>query len=359
MAFLSKVHLSCFLLSYLLAFAGEILQVLRGRSRAVRIGLLLLAAAGLVAHTAYLVTRSRQSGLPPLVGSSHDWLLVLAWLGAVMYLAIALTHEKSAQGLFLLPAVLIMVVLAVFVEGAVPAKVHELAETRWGMLHASTLVLGIAAVVAATLTALMYLLQHQGLRRPRSGVHRLKLPSLERLSAVNRWLVVGSVPMLTVGLFTGFVLAAMVRNDATTSFRWTDPIVIGTLIVWCLMVAVLAWMLTRKDQTGRSVAKLTVLAGGFLLLTIFGLTLLAGGFHTSRESTSAEYRRVRAIATTELRTSNVRLCGLCVLMPTTAAGNAQGDARNAAAVRGHVYRVPHGGITEGTLSFAITTQGRV
>ena len=288
MGFLSQVHLYCFLLSYLLAFGGELLQMLRGRSQAVRVGQLLVTTAGLVAHTAYLVTRSRESGLPPLVGSTHDWLLVLAWLGAVLYLAIAVSHAKTAQGLFLLPTVLGMIAMATLVEDSVSANVQQLASRRWGMLHASTLVLGIAAVAAATLTALMYLVQHKGLRRPKSRLHRLKLPSLERLTIANRWLVVGSVPMLTVGLFTGFVLAALVkRSDVETSFRWSDPIVVGTLVVWTLMVGVLAWMLTQKDQTGRSVAKLTVLAGGFLLVTIFGLTLLSGGFHTSRQQPEA------------------------------------------------------------------------
>jgi len=283
LGFLSQVHLFCFLLSYLAAFVGELFQVLRGRSKAVRAGQLVFTAAGLVAHTAYLVARSRQSGLPPLVGSSHDWLLVLAWLGGVLYLAIAVTHPKTAQGLFLLPAVLGLIVMANFVEAASGVKVQEIATRRWGMLHASTLVLGIAAVAAATMSALMYLLQHKGLRRPKSRLHRLRLPSLERLTVVNRWLVVGSVPMLTAGLFTGFVLATMVKkNDMASAFRWSDPVVVGTLIVWCLMVAVLAWMLIQKDQTGRSVARLTVVAGGFLLLTIFGLTLLSGGFHQSR-----------------------------------------------------------------------------
>ena len=37
------------------------------------------AVAGLTAHTIYLVMRSQKSGLPPLLSSSQDWMLVLAW----------------------------------------------------------------------------------------------------------------------------------------------------------------------------------------------------------------------------------------------------------------------------------------
>ena len=56
MTFLSNVQLSCFLLSYLVAFGGEIIQLLRQRTSAVRWVLLIATLAGLVAHTAYLLS---------------------------------------------------------------------------------------------------------------------------------------------------------------------------------------------------------------------------------------------------------------------------------------------------------------
>lgn len=279
--FLSQVHLSCFLLSYLVAFGGELFQVLRSRTGLSRGILLTFGLGGLVAHTAYLVNRSSISGLPPLVGSSHDWLLVLAWLGGFLYVLAVTTRQKLAIGLFLLPIMVGLIVMATFVDDATEASLRQLAAHRWGMLHAATLVIGMGAVAAATICALMYLLQYQKLRGKTSIVHRLQLPSLETLTSINHWLVVATVVMLTVGLVTGFILAAMKRNDVSSSFRWSDPVVVGTTLIWVAMVAALAWLLTRKEQSGRQVAKLTFLAGGFLLLTIFGLMLLSGGVHSS------------------------------------------------------------------------------
>ena len=277
MDFLSRVNLSCFLLSYLVAFGGEVFQLLRQRSGLTRAVLLFATTAGLVAHTAYLVTRSSTSGLPPLVGSSHDWLLVLAWVVVTLYLIGLASSDRITLGVFLLPVIVGMIALALFVDDvAATEKVREVATHRWGMLHAATLVVGMVCVSAATICAVMYLLQHQKLRGRTSWLHRFELPNLERLTTINRWLVIGTVIMLTIGLLTGFILAF---GNSDEPFDWTDPIIGGTTVVWALMVITLVWLLTQKEQTGRQVARMTLLAGGFLLLTVFGLMFLSGGVH--------------------------------------------------------------------------------
>lgn len=280
MEFLSGVHLSCFVLTYLVALVTEVYQFLRRRTKWTRSVLVTSAAAGLVAHTAYLVTRSGSSGLPPLVGSSHDWLLVLAWLVAVLYLILVATNQRAGIGLFVLPLTITLIVLALLVDKVPDASHHHIAFRRWGMLHAASLVIGMGTVAASTLCAVMYLVQYQKLRGRTSWLHRLQLPSLEQLTSLNKLLVVSSVAMLTIGLITGFILAVF-RRQTAEPFQWSDPLVGGTGFVWLVMVVAVARLLTHREQSGRQVAQLTLMAGGFLLLTIFGLMLLSGGIHES------------------------------------------------------------------------------
>ena len=278
---LLQVNLTCFLLSYVVAFVVEVVQFVRARSRMGHTVALLVMAAGLLAHTLYLIARFQKSGLPPLVGSSHDWLLVLAWLGIAMSLILTVMTQVS-QAIFLLPVVLILVLAAIFVD-ATPADIARQAEERrWTMLHASSLAVGIGLVVTATGAALMYLLQFRRLRGHTMWIRRLRLPSLERLTSVNRWLVVACIPLLTIGLITGVVLATFSEGG---TFRLSEPIVWGTIVVWLMMVVRLVFLLRRRKATGRTVAHRTLLAGGFLCLTIFGLTLVTGGIHGSRTST--------------------------------------------------------------------------
>ncbi|MCA9048091.1 MAG: cytochrome c biogenesis protein CcsA, partial [Planctomycetaceae bacterium] len=208
----------------------------------------------------------------------HDWLLVLAWFGGLFYFLLVLTKQRGAIGLLLLPATLGLVMLATFMDTHPEPVAGQVVTHRWGMLHAASLVIGMGAVAASTLCGMMYLVQYHKLRGGGLWLQRLKFPSLEMLTKLSRWFVVITVTMLTVGLVSGFVLARLVR-EMSVGFRWDDPLVVGTAVVWLIMVAALVRLLTRKEQTGRQIALLTLMAGGFLLLTILGLMFLSGGIH--------------------------------------------------------------------------------
>ncbi|MCA9010260.1 MAG: cytochrome c biogenesis protein CcsA [Planctomycetaceae bacterium] len=299
MSFLAQVQIYCFLMSYVVSLIGEAWILLRRQSTLARIVVLAFTLAGFFAHTVYLVTRSRSAGLPPLLSSQQDWLLVLAWIGALLYLVLLVLHRQLAHGLFMLPAILLLVAIAVFASQQVTGQLDQtdqLALRRLGMFHAASLVLGIAAVVGGTISGLMYLLHHQRLRQRSGWLQRLKLPSLENLTAVNRWMVVFSVPCLTIGLITGFILIFWTRNQGDVPpIRWTDPTIVTTLIIWIAMIAVLIRVLSSTHQTGKAVAQLSLLSGGFLMTTVAGLMILSGSgnlstFHSGtpvKESPSA------------------------------------------------------------------------
>jgi drug/metabolite transporter (DMT)-like permease len=70
-------------MSYAVSLAGETWLVLRRQSSMARVVVLAFTLAGFLAHTAYLITRSQTAGLPPLLSSQQDWLLVLAWVCTV------------------------------------------------------------------------------------------------------------------------------------------------------------------------------------------------------------------------------------------------------------------------------------
>ena len=282
MGFLAQVQIYCFLMSYAVSLIGEGWLVLRRQSSLARVIVLAFTLAGFLAHTAYLITRSQTAGLPPLLSSQQDWLLVLAWIGAFLYLILLITHPQLAHGLFMLPAILLLVTVAIFVSRQATGNLDQLAVRRLGMFHASSLVLGIAAVVGAAISGLMYLLHHHRLRSRSGWLQKLTLPSLENLTAVNRWMVVFSVPCLTIGLVTGFILIFWSRStDAGNSIRWTDPTIITTVIVWVAMIVVLIRVLASSHQTGKAVAQLSLLSAGFLLTTVLGPMILSGSGNLS------------------------------------------------------------------------------
>lgn len=276
--FLVKVQLSCFAFSYLAAFVCDALRLVRGTTPGIRWAAMLFTAAGLLAQTIWLIVRSRSDGLPPLVRSGQDWLLVLAWLGAVMCLILQVTHRAVPTGAFLLPAVILLIGAALFAREEQAVVLDTVVLQRWGMLHAGTLAVGIVCVLAACVAALMYLIHYRRLRSHASGADRIRLPSLEQLSAINRWMVTTSVPLLTVGMLTGFVLINQMRDTRHLApVSWADPVIVTTLSVWLLMVIVLGRMILIRRQSGKALAQLTLLSGCFLVVTVLAPMMLSEG----------------------------------------------------------------------------------
>lgn len=279
---MENITVFCFLASYALALALEGVRLL-GRSTINRLVMIAFATAGLVAHTWYLWIRSQETHLPPLLASSHDWLLVLAWLAVVLYLVITLADRTLAAGVFLLPPVLLLIAAAYFVSdqpqalstaGAEAAR--ELSKRGWAMLHASLLVIGIAGVLIGFVLSMMYLVQHRLLRRQQTMGRGLTLPSLERLARLNWWAVILSVPLLTLGMLTGVVLG-LYAGDETATFTFGDPVVLISGVAWLVMVVLFVWMLSTHRPAGRQVAWRTLWAFGFLLVTLIGLQVLTAG----------------------------------------------------------------------------------
>jgi ABC-type uncharacterized transport system permease subunit len=263
--------LFCFFASYLCALILEMTQF-RWASRWSRWGSIVLGSAGLLAHTIYIIVRSRQSGLPPLWASMHDWLLVLAWLGAAAYLLMQVTNHRMGLGIFILPVVLVLVGSAQHVGSKPPQHERPYA---LGMVHASTLVLGIAGVVSGLVQSIMYLAQHNRLRHRAPEAEGQHLFSLERLSRGNWWSVVLAAPLLTIGLATGVWMTLTSKaTDSPVNLYSTPFVICGVL--WVALMSLFVWLLWSRRPQGRHVAWRTIWACGFLLATMLMLEVFRG-----------------------------------------------------------------------------------
>jgi len=288
---LENVTLLCFFASYLAALALELTQFLRG-SQISRWGSILFVAAGLVAHTAYLLVRSRDSQLPPLLSSAHDWLLVLSWLAAAMLLSTLVWNRHTAIALFALPPVVVMVGAARFVSQTSSRALLDL--YHWKMLHASLWVLGIAGCGSAFVVSLMYLVQHRRLKLKLAEPTELRLFSLERLARWNWWAVMLSVPVMTLAMISGLFLAIWSRGSAQpVSLAQTGFLL--TAALWLGMAILFGWLTTARRAGGRIVAWRTVWACGLLLLLLLLQQIFTqGGIHGFAPAAAAARRRPAA-----------------------------------------------------------------
>ncbi len=278
---MSGIQVICFFSSYLIAFIFELTRLFK-QTKISRFVMLGFALAGWAAHTIYLFQRSQQSGLPPLLSSTADWLLVLAWLVVLFYLFLTFINRDLALGIFLLPLAIVLVSAAYFTDGN---SQQFVAQRGWAMIHSALLVLGIAGTSFGFVLSLMYLVQHRRLKQKAPVVKGMTLPSLERLKRMNWWSVVISIPLLTLGLATGVGLGWHSRHGAQP-FDFLEPMVIVSGVVWLVMVLFLCWLSLSSRVADKRVAWVTLWAFGFLLVTFVGLQVLSGGHQKSRETRS-------------------------------------------------------------------------
>tara|TARA_R110002111_G_scaffold18931_2_gene46262 strand:+ start:98112 stop:98987 length:876 start_codon:yes stop_codon:yes gene_type:complete len=258
--------------SYLVALGLELARFLRNKDRFIRPLIFLFSLAGLVAQTAYLFNRARHTQLPPLLSSSHDWLIVFSWLLVAIFLFINLIDEELSIGLFLFPLVLALVVSSYFVD-TVPNSLVQPAIRSWALLHASLLVLGGVGIALCFVISLMYLIQHRRLKQKQNFTEGFNLPSLAKLARLNRWALMISAPLLTVGMAIGIGMGVYVRKGAQ-SLSFLDPVIIVYEIVWAAMMVSVIFILRKQQPNQKHIAQLTIWTGGLLLLTVIGIQIL-------------------------------------------------------------------------------------
>ena len=217
------------------------------RSHLVRWGTIGFAAAGLVAQTAYLTIRSQHADLPPLLGSTHDWLLVLSWLAVVLYLGIQIWNRELSLGIFLLPLVTLLVGASRYVSTTSNPRIQT--GYWWSMFHASLWVFGFLGMSLALIVSVMYLVQHYRLKHKKAELPALHLLSLERLGRLNWWLIILSVPLLTLGMGTGIWMSYLsTANDQPVNLVNIAFMIIAAL--WVAMAMLFGWLLVAKHPTG-------------------------------------------------------------------------------------------------------------
>jgi ABC-type transport system involved in cytochrome c biogenesis permease subunit len=270
---LEGVKLFCFGASYSVALASEAAGIVFS-ARLRRILSLAFGAAGLLAHTIYLGHRAVADKICPLT-TSYDSLLVLSWILAVTYLSVHWYYPRVTIGIFALPLIVGLVVLAAFL-GEEGRRVLVGSLRIWGPVHGA--LIGAVAVFVGSVAGVMYLVQVRRLKTKHLPSELLDLPSLELLERINRQGITVAFPMLTIGFGIGLLLALRQMQEGAEEIRLLDPKVIFGILVW-LAFAVLLKVQSQPQFRGRKVAVLTIVGFCLLLFTMVGVDLLLPSWH--------------------------------------------------------------------------------
>lgn len=281
---LSGVSITCFAASYAVALGLEITRLFfrSGIRGAVMLG---FAGAGLFAHTAFLFYRAvdfyaTKDAVGGPLSSKQDWCLVAAWALVATYLYLTYYHPKTSFGVFILPLVLGLVGVGATLGNREPLA-RESANKIWGLIHGTSILLAVVAVLVGFAAGLMYLGQARRLKKrlpPRRG---LRLPSLEWLQRTNARAIVVSLLMLGVGIFSGMILNLINYGRDLSRLPWYDPFVLSTLIMFgWLVVAGGLRLFYKPAREGHRVAYFTVVSFVFLVI-VLGVWLFVDTSHAA------------------------------------------------------------------------------
>ena len=226
---LERITVYCFAASYALALVLELGHLLWQRP-VLRWLSALLGGAGLIAHTLFLMVKLFVSPAETPLASQFVSLLFIAWIVAIFYFYGTLHHRRQAWGVFVLPVVLLLVVLAKafsFGESSGPEWLRG--ERLLPLVHGMLLLLAAVGVCVGFVASVMYLVQVHRLKPKTPPSQGIKLMSLERLEAMIRHAIVTSFPLLTMGLLTGVALLVPRFGEVES---WYDLRIVSTVALW-------------------------------------------------------------------------------------------------------------------------------
>jgi ABC-type uncharacterized transport system permease subunit len=289
---LSGISIVCFAACYAIALGLEIIG-LRRRSTWRRAALVGATSAGVLAHSLYLTYQAGQASALP-ASTAAEFLLLVGWVMAIIYLAALFYLPRAPTGVILLPIILGLV------SGSRWASAEPLAPERtfqvWGVLHGIVLLLGTVAVCVGFLAGVMYLVQSYGLKHVRSPMNGLRLPSLEWLEHVNSRTLGLSAVLIALGFASGVAMSMIAHRGQRTYWLWTDPVVLSlaAMLLW-LIAAEVFRLVYPAARRGRKVAYLTLASFGFLIIALASLTVLDTVHGASRGATTTNNQESRRI----------------------------------------------------------------
>jgi ABC-type uncharacterized transport system permease subunit len=167
---------------------------------------------------------------------THEIQSLLALILALVFLGVFAWYRSVSIGIFVLPIVFLLAMLAAFRPGhedlAVPVR------TGWILLHVVLLLAAYAALLCSLLSSLLYLIQERRLKLKSPGPRWLRAfadTPLEVLDQIALKTLLFGLPCMTAGLLIGSVIAQ--EDFGAAYFR--DPKILLAFAMWLAYIAMI------------------------------------------------------------------------------------------------------------------------
>ena len=256
---------------FLILFAaGGFIVYLVKQNKAVYTWSYRILLAGFICHSLYLASRYHALGAAPVL-TFKAALSFFAWTIIGAYVVFHLKFRLMVLGSFIAPLAAFLMIVSASMPG-MEITVRPIFRSLWLPVHVLTTFLGNGIFAVMFMTAIMYLIQENQIKRKHLGSLYSRLPSLETLDSMNHYSLIWGFSFLTVGMLSGSVYAL------GRYWQW-DPKEVWTLITW-LFYAVLLHERLAAGWRGRRAAILSIIAFAILIFTFVGASLWLSDYHS-------------------------------------------------------------------------------
>ena len=221
-------------------------------------------AAGAVLHLVSIVELRAELGHFPL-SNFYETTSFCAFVIAVLFLVAYSYYRISIFAIFLFPLVFFMTLIGA-TEFPVAPWMNPQIRNAWLLLHITTVLIGYAALVLASVAAFFYLVQERQLKRKEIAPSANRLPPLATLDRVTTQALNLGFLFITIGTIAGVVWAFIDRGS-----EWIlDPKIDFFLFTWSLYLAMI-FLRISAGWRGRRLA--------WLAVGVLGCAIVTWGIH--------------------------------------------------------------------------------
>ena len=223
---------------------------------------------GLLAHASAIALEAAEIHRLP-VTDVRSTLSFYAFLVTLTFFFLYLRYRITSLGLFMLPFVFVLTLIS----AVRPVRPFDLSAFRGGWLavHIGSTILGYTGFFLTFVAAVMYLIQEKELKSKIPRTFYYRLPSLELCDELYYRSLLFGLPLLTVGILTGFIWASR-----TWKGPWEfDPKILASLLTW-LIYLVLFSTRVSGGWRGRRAAYIAIFGFAAIMVTFLGVSLLSG-----------------------------------------------------------------------------------
>jgi len=239
-----------------------------------------LAVAGVIAHTAAVVTRGLAVHRAPW-GNMYEFVTALTCFAAIFFLFAMIRYRAWALGVFVMGAVVLTLGLAETLIYTAAGELVPALQSYWLDIHVTAMTVATGIFFVAAVLGCVYLTVDRYNRRvsagkaaPGNGIVG-RLPSIEQLDRLTYRTIVFGFPVWTFGVIAGAIWA----DQAWGRYWGWDPVETWAFITWVLYAAFLHARATAGWR-GRRAHYVQLLGFTSLMFNILVVQVFLAGLHS-------------------------------------------------------------------------------